>query len=136
MHGLISNWSLSLIALTTLAACGGASTPPQAPDATATADPVARGQALYGEVCAGCHGADGSGIGSSPALVGDGALARFGSAAEVWDYVLAEMPPADPGTLGEEGTGAVVAFALSANGIDPGEGPFTRERAASITLGE
>lgn len=131
MHGLISNWTLSLIALTTIAACGGASTPPEAP-----VDPVSQGQALYGEACAGCHGADGSGIGTSPALVGDGALARFGSAAEVWDYVLAEMPPADPGTLGEEGTGAVVAFALSANGIDPGEGPFTRARAASITLGE
>jgi mono/diheme cytochrome c family protein len=88
-----------------------------------------RGQRLYGEHCASCHGDSGQGD-EAPALVGldDGALPReprdgaardteFVTVADIAQFVVENMPPSDPGGLSSEDYLAILAFDLKANGI-------------------
>lgn len=93
---------------------------------------------LYDVRCAHCHGVDGSGDESlgAPALVGEGVLGGFSTAADVVDFVAENMPGDDPGSLGSQEVLAVVAFALMANGVEPGSDPLTHESAAEIPLGD
>lgn len=115
-------------AAATGAGTGGTTTP-----AVPTGDQVARGQALYGEHCAGCHGAAGEGKGKAPAVVGiaKGALpldprpgskrtTQFKTLADVAAYVKANMPPDAPGSLPDDQYFAILAFDLKANGVDLG----------------
>src|SRR5262249_41302864 len=78
---------------------------------------VERGQQLYGEHCAKCHGADGTG-GKGPAVVGQGALAKFSNAADVYAFASTKMPGDAPGSLPSDQMIAILAFDLHANGID------------------
>jgi mono/diheme cytochrome c family protein len=52
--------TLTLLPLALLAACGDA-----------PAGDVDNGKALYDANCAGCHGADGNGVGGNPSIVGE-----------------------------------------------------------------
>jgi mono/diheme cytochrome c family protein len=108
---------------------------------------VARGARVFEENCARCHGAEGQGTEKAPLLVGPGALpvdprpdqdraVRFRSAAEVARFAMHNMPP-DPelrARIEEEDYWAVVAFALSANGIEL-EQPLGERNAGTIALG-
>ncbi len=140
--------SLVPVALVSLAACGETTPAPNAPSSpspsptlaaavtsTSTpssfADQVALGQKVYGEQCASCHGASGSG-GKAPAVVGlsKGALplnppatsksrkGQFKTVADIAEFVTKTMPPTAPGTLPAEQYWAVLAFDLKANGIN------------------
>ena len=127
-----------------LAGCGGASSsapppppPPAAAAPTASAAPatfaeqVELGGKLYGENCASCHGASGSG-GKAPPVVGlsKGALplnppatakyrkSQFKTVADVADFAVKTMPPTAPGSLSGEQYWAILAFDLKANGIN------------------
>lgn len=110
-----------------------------APPATATAtattfdDQVARGQELYGQHCASCHGADGTGA-SAPAVVGPGVLTRFANAAEVFTFASEKMPGNAPGSLSDEDMLAILAFDLHANGVALEE-PLAPANAGTIELG-
>jgi cytochrome c len=90
---------------------------------------VSVGQKLYAENCASCHGANGEGKGRSPLLVGKGALplepragtkrnAQFKTAADVFKYAKASMPPDKPGGLSDDQYWSILAFDLKANGAD------------------
>jgi len=137
-----------------LAGCDGApeeldgGTPPG--DA-ATPNPfeaqVARGGALFGANCARCHGADGSGTAIAPRLVGlaEGALpldppasrmvrtAQFVTVGDVAAFASVNMPADAPGSLTTDEYYAILAFDLSANGIDL-ETELTAEIAAGLTI--
>jgi mono/diheme cytochrome c family protein len=96
------------------------------------AEQVALGQTLYGQKCAGCHGASGEGKGDVPAVVGldKGALpldpppnakyrkTQFKTVADIADFVVKNMPAKAPGSLTEEQYWAILAFDLKANGIN------------------
>jgi cytochrome c len=139
------------IAFVSLVACGGESTPPPAaPTSGATSPPsgpqptlaaavtpttfaaqVELGQKVYGEKCASCHGASGSG-GKAPPVVGisKGALplnppatakyrkTQFKTVADIAEFVTKTMPPDAPGSLSPEQYWAALAFDLKANGIN------------------
>ncbi|HYO94677.1 MAG TPA: c-type cytochrome [Polyangiaceae bacterium] len=125
------------VCLAGLVACGGESgeVPSETPDDVAPpatfAEQVAVGQQLYGDSCASCHGASGEGL-KAPRLVGleQGALpldppatatvrtTQFRTAADVAAFVVAKMPPGNPGSLAESEYWAILAFALHANGVD------------------
>ncbi|WP_181197874.1 c-type cytochrome [Enhygromyxa salina] len=92
---------------------------------------VSEGSVLYADHCASCHGDDGSGTSQAPALVGltEGALpldpapgavrdTQFETVADVGAFAVANMPPADPGSLMADEYYAILAFALFANGIE------------------
>jgi cytochrome c len=95
------------------------------------ADQVALGQKVYGENCASCHGAAGSG-GKAPPVVGlsKGALplnppstakyrkTQFKTVADIAEFVTKTMPPNAPGSLSAEQYWATLAFDLKANGIN------------------
>lgn len=55
-----------------------------------------KGAAVFASNCAGCHSSDGSG-GVGPALVGDGALARFEDSEAVSRFVAVGVPGRMPG---------------------------------------
>lgn len=115
-------------------AAPAAAEPSDAPPAAASFDDqVARGQALYGQHCASCHGADGTGD-SAPAVVGPGVLTRFANAAEVFAFASEKMPGNAPGSLTDEDMLAILAFDLHANGIAL-EAPLAPANAADISLG-
>lgn len=126
--------------LAPLACASKASSPSTTPSASADAAPetfdaqVARGQGLYGQHCAGCHGADGSGA-SAPALVGDGVLRSFDTAADVYVFATTKMPPKNPGSLPKADMLAILAFDLHANGVRL-DAPLSEANAGSIRLGE
>src|SRR5690606_14961726 len=94
---------------------------------------VARGQELYGQHCASCHGADGTGA-SAPAVVGPGVLTRFANAAEVFAFASEKMPGNAPGSLSDEDMLAILAFDLHANGVALEE-PLAPANAGAIELG-
>ena len=110
-------------------ACGGGAGGGNAA-APHPADQVAWGQQLYGEHCAGCHGDQGQGKGNAPPVVGKAALpldppatakfrkVQFHTAKDVFDWVKANMPPKNPGSLSDDEYAAILAFDLKANGVD------------------
>jgi cytochrome c len=88
---------------------------------------AAEGQALYADVCAGCHGGNGD-DGSAPKLRGgQGSLASsrpiltIGSywpyAETLFDYIRRAMPFDRPGSLTDDQVYALTAYLLRINGI-------------------
>lgn len=140
------------------AACGGTSRPAEGPEGSSTASStgpeagdtfeaqVARGQALYGEHCADCHGKSGEGK-PGPAVVGldsgalpldppAGAKARtmqFKTVYDVGDFVMKNMPPDKGGSLSPDEYLAILAFDLSANGIKL-DAPLDVEKAKALEI--
>ncbi|HEY3493325.1 MAG TPA: c-type cytochrome, partial [Polyangiaceae bacterium] len=65
----------SIVALSgAMAALGCGATPSGAQADKASQASASPGAAVYRRACAGCHGTDGEGIGSAPAVMGKGAL--------------------------------------------------------------
>ena len=139
----VTAWVVTLVSLA-LAGCGGSTPPPPSHVATGS-DQASRGQALYADKCADCHGDKGEGAGPVPALVGKSALplnpaagssrkTPFHTAADVIAFVKTSMPPKKPNTLSDDEASAIVAFALSANGVDVSGRTIDPSSAAAITL--
>lgn len=91
------------------------------------------GATLFEKHCAKCHGVAGKGTDRAPAVVGEGALTRFTTAQDIFDFVSKEMPDDAPGSLTEPEYWAIVAFDLRANGLDIDE-PLGPDNAASIRV--
>src|SRR4051794_29784557 len=108
-------WAFSMICA---GGCGGSATPaaaaPGGPTTAPSGDQASAGAKLYTDNCAGCHGAGGEGSAKVPAVVGPKALpldpqapstarkAKFHTAADVFQFVKANMPPGKPGSLTDE----------------------------------
>lgn len=107
---------------------------------------VQRGQAVFADNCARCHGDAGQGA-RGPRLVGPGAFPLhprpeqqvrqqpFRTAADVADFVTHNMPPdaAARRQISPDEYWAVLAFALDANGVRLEE-PLGPRNAGSIVL--
>ena len=104
-------------------------------------DQVARGEAVYAQQCAGCHGANLEGHYIGPALdrpillqAGGGTAVRPGDAAILYATIAREMPYDKPGSLSSLEDYDVTAYLLSRNGLLPAgtlAGPAT---AAGIAV--
>jgi len=119
--------------------------------AFSTADAqIAHGVKVYTKSCAGCHGASGQGTEDGPMLVGEGAFADYHSAMDIAVFVTKNMPPkksskvstserdfwnmkASSKTLNDTDYWAVLAFALSANGVELSE-PVGPHNASGMIL--
>ena len=93
---------------------------------------AADGAKVYATSCAACHGPNGEGLGTYPALIGgprgtfdfasDPKMLRtignyWPYAATVFDYVRRAMPLTAPGSLTTNQTYAVTAYLLARNGL-------------------
>jgi mono/diheme cytochrome c family protein len=149
------NASIAIVSFSLLGACaggtanGGAQTEPKADPAAGEVESfgaqVAKGQALFGEHCAKCHGAAGEGA-TGPAVVGlkSGALplepkagsarkVQFVTVADVGGFVMKAMPPDSPGGLAPDEYLAILAFDLKANGIELDQ-KLDLEKAKTLTV--
>jgi mono/diheme cytochrome c family protein len=86
-------------------------------DGTYTAAQAQRGQAIYRESCARCHGQDLSGGENSPALTGSEFLTKWSdkTATQLLDRTRRTMPTDNPGGLSARQYEDTVAYLLSAN---------------------
>jgi alcohol dehydrogenase (cytochrome c) len=92
-----------------------------------TADQARAGRAAYQANCAGCHGADLSGLNSASALAGGLFMSSWGvrTPSELVSFLEGAMPPGNPGSLGEQAYVNITAFILDFNGARPGNQPLT-----------
>lgn len=150
------NASIAIVSFTILGACAS-SAPTGGPDAPGKAEAageaapggfaaqVTKGQALFGEHCAKCHGDTGEGK-SAPAVVGlkTGALplepksgsarkTQFVTVADIGDFVMKTMPQDKPGSLSPDEYLAILAFDLKANGIELDQ-QLDLEKAKTLTV--
>lgn len=99
---------------------------------------VQRGEDVYAEQCAACHGTFGEGEGRFPKLVGGNGTLKddrpeltVGSywpfAPTLWDYINRAMPMPAPHTLPADDVYALTAYILNLNNIVPNE--FVADRS-------
>jgi alcohol dehydrogenase (cytochrome c) len=87
-----------------------------------TTQQAAEGEASYTQFCAACHGADLRTLPTAP-LVGDEFVAKWRTrnTNDLLAQLRTTMPPESPGSLGEQGYLAVVAFLQQRNGRAAGD---------------
>jgi mono/diheme cytochrome c family protein len=90
-----------------------------------------RGQALFKERCAGCHG-DALGGASGPPLTGDEFIAVWGAkpVADLVEKILNTMPADDPGKLTRQQTTDIAAHILQASKFPSGPADLSADAAA------
>jgi len=88
-----------------------------------TAAQAESGRALYARTCSGCHGADFAGSGDAPALTGGTFMLKWRPkmVSELFGEILQNMPPANPGSLGEAAALSATAYILQRNGAQAGQ---------------
>ena len=116
---------LIAVAAVFFVACGLHAAPPvQAGAAGSYSEAQAmRGETLYGEQCASCHGLELEGIPDLfPALIGDLFVETWKarSVGELFDKVIVTMPALDPGSLTPEQSADLVAYMLSTSNYPSG----------------
>ena len=91
-----------------------------------------RGQALYEQECASCHGAALQGIEMAPALVGPSFLANWGglTLGDLFERIRQSMPPDDPTRLSRAQHADVVAYILKAGKYPSGPAELPAEVSA------
>ena len=106
---------------------------------------VARGEELFSEKCASCHGEFAEGVDNWPELAGgfdtladDDPVKTVGSywphLSTVWDYVHRSMPYGAAQTLEDDEVYAIVAYILYSNDLVDEEFELTRENFLQVEL--
>ena len=80
-----------------------------------------KGEAIYNDKCAKCHGVDGSG-GDAPELQGGGFAADWDglTVAQLFDRTRTSMPQDNPQSLSRDDTAAILAYLFRKNGFPAG----------------
>jgi quinoprotein glucose dehydrogenase len=97
-----------------------------------TKQQAARGQALYAEECAKCHGENLSGGDDSPELAGAAFMSRWKGKklSALFTVINKTMPTDDPGHLSTRQSADLTAFILSSNGFPAGPNELPNNVAA------
>ena len=107
-------------------------------DGIYTDDQAKRGQTLYTDQCAACHGETPVGTAMAPGLTGDDFLADFGNNTmdQLFKRISQTMPANDPGKLTAPQVADVIAYLASANKWPAGmkEMPSTTDALAQIKI--
>jgi len=106
--------------------------PAQTPSFTAAQ--AAAGRAAYERSCSGCHRADLQGSFEAPQLSGSNFLNQWGdkTIVELQTYLMASMPPTDPGSPGPDTMINIVAYLLQSNGARPGAQALTPQAVVTV----
>ena len=90
-------------------------------DAVYSAAQATKGEAVYTDKCARCHGVSLSGADAPPLVGADFAADWDGlSIYQLFDRTRSSMPQDEPGSMSREDTAATVAFMLQKNGFPAG----------------
>jgi quinoprotein glucose dehydrogenase len=98
------------------------------PRAWYSAEQAASGALQARTNCEPCHGAGLLG-GDAPALSGPELFANWPTAHSIYEFFSVEMPPFNPGGLGEEAYVEILAYILSLNGYPAGSDALTADPA-------
>lgn len=105
---------------------------------TFTDEQARRGKAQFGgSGCGSCHGGQLQGLDGGPPLVGDSIKEdRFGgSVADLYNFILENMPADNPGTLKPNQVVPLVAFIVQSNGFKAGDTPLPDDPAEMAKMG-
>jgi PQQ-dependent dehydrogenase (methanol/ethanol family) len=110
--------------------------PPEKGVATFTEAQAAKGKIAYAKSCSQCHGQDRSGGEFASSLEGPSFTQQWGgkTAASLFTYIRASMPPADPGGLGDETYTQILAYILQGNGARPGNNELPSDPTALAAM--
>jgi mono/diheme cytochrome c family protein len=81
-----------------------------------------KGEAIYNDKCAKCHGVDGTG-GDAPELQGGGFAADWDglTVTQLFDRTRQSMPQDNPGSLSRDETASIIAYLFRKNGFPAGD---------------
>src|SRR5688572_20953873 len=101
-----------------------------------TAEQAQAGLAAYAQSCAACHGADLRTLPTAP-LLGDEFVAKWRTrnTNDLLAQLRTTMPPESPGSLGEDGYLAVMAYILQRNGNSPNDQQLLSASGEPIAAG-
>ena len=121
MLGKITTAALTGLAVFT--ALYAQSTPHSVWDGVYTADQAKRGQALYNQHCAHCHGDTLAGGEMAPPLAGGNFQSNWNglSVADLFDRTRISMPQDKPGKLSREVNADILAYVFSVNQYPAGQ---------------
>ena len=104
----------------------GAQATKSANDGVFTADQATKGDAVYKEQCAACHGDNLEGSGPMPPLAGKDFLTNWQgkTVADLFEKTQTSMPATAPGTLTPEQTAHLMAYMLSVSKYPAGSNPM------------
>jgi len=97
------------------------------------ADQLARGEKVWNDVCASCHGPDSTNL-DAPLFLNPGTLTNYPNALEAVLYAKDNMPDDNPGSLPEQDYWDAMAFILTKQGVTGGDAPLSPDNAGSIPI--
>ncbi len=114
---------------------GPSGTPSAQGGGASFSDQNSKGQGIFAQRCAKCHGQKGEGV-TAPAVTGPNAgLAVYGdNAGQLFSFIKTYMPQDNPGTLADDDAWAVLAYILNQNGLYQGPKPLGTDNAASVSV--
>jgi len=98
-------------------------------DGVYTAEQAKRGEAIYAEQCASCHGLTLNGGEMAPPLTGGEFMSNWNglTVGDLFDRIRTTMPASSPGSLNREKTADVLADILSVNQFPSGSVELPRQ---------
>lgn len=108
-------------------------------DGVFTEEQAAAGRAVYATNCATCHGPAARGAPGMPSLVGATLNRKYADMplSVYFDYMMTNMPRGREGSLQPQQYADIMAFILTAHGVEPGDNTLTADPALleSIIIG-
>ncbi len=101
-------------------------------DGVYTAEQSARGESLFTQACARCHGPDLTGGDEVPPLSGSLFLSNWNglTLGDLLERIRVSMPPGDPNQLSRQQKADILAYLLFFNKFPPGDAQLARDSEA------
>ena len=129
MKKIIAVLTVSGFMVSGLYATVGAQAAKSVKEGVYTAEQAKRGETLYKENCAACHGEDLAGSGPMPALAGNDFVANWKTVGDLFEKTHSSMPASAPGSLSEQQTSDIIAFMLAKSNFPPGQAELANKQA-------
>ena len=134
MKKIIAILTVSGFMVSGLYASLGAQTAKSVKEGVYTAEQAKRGEALYKENCAACHGEDLAGSGPMPALAGNDFIVNWKNVGDLFEKTHTSMPATAPGSLSEQQVSDITAFMLSKSNFPAGQTELPNKKDALMTI--